>query len=222
MDGNGRWAVERGKPRSFGHREGLSVAKKIVKAARRFGIRFVTLYVFSTENWKRAKEEVSFLMELIGRHLMREMEFYRANSIRVTHIGDPAGLPDSVREELDRVVADTAHFDDLTVNLAINYGGRDELVRGVRRWLSEKGESANQEEFTDRELSRCLDRPDIPDPDLIIRTAGERRLSNFLCWQSAYAELYYSDKLWPDWSEDDLAEAVECYLSRNRSYGGTK
>ena len=223
MDGNGRWAKEKGKPRTAGHREGLDTAKKIVKAASDLGIRYVTLYTFSTENWKRAEEEVSFLMHLIGQHLRAEARFYKENSIRVGHVGDLDGLPEMVRREIQDVIRDTAGFTGLTVNLAINYGGRDEIIRAFRRWYSRASREGilNPESLTEAELAACLDSPDTPDPDLIIRTGGEQRLSNFLLWQSAYTEFYYSDKLWPDWTAEDLEGAVSSFMKRQRRFGGT-
>lgn len=222
MDGNGRWAKNRNKPRTAGHREGLNTAKRIVKAAVEMGIRYLTLYAFSTENWRRAKEEVSFLMRLIGQHLRGELQFYRANNIRVTHMGAMEDLPRSVQKEIRDISADTAHFKGLTVNLAINYGGRDEIIRGFRRWLAQADGQAleNPEAFTEEALTACLDQPGTPDPDIIIRTGGEQRLSNFMLWQSAYTEFHYSGKLWPDWTEEDLREAIDSFQNRERRFGG--
>lgn len=215
MDGNGRWATARGLPRTEGHREGLNAAKRVIKAAEDLGIRFVTLYTFSTENWKRTAEEVGFLMGLIRKHLAAEFDFYRDNGIRVVHSGDPEGLPADVLSEIRRVESDTAGFGRLTVNLAINYGGRDEIVRAVRR-LQAQGSP-----ITEETISASLDRPDLPFPDLVLRPGGETRLSNFLLWESAYAELLFLDKLWPDFGPEDLALAVDEYRRRDRRYGGT-
>ena len=219
MDGNGRWAKNQGKARSIGHREGLESAKRIVKAASDMGIRYVTLYTFSTENWKRAEDEVSFLMGLIGRHLKKEMDFYCKNEIRVVHSGNISGLPENVQKEINSVVESTSIFSGTSVNLSINYGGRDEIVRAVNRWLkSEAGK--NNLKITESAIVDNLDCPDFPDPDLIVRTAGEKRLSNFLIWQCAYSEFFYSDKLWPDWDSSDLEDAVLSYQKRNRKFGG--
>ncbi len=218
MDGNGRWARSRGKPRTFGHKEGLETAKRIVKSASDLGIGFISLYTFSTENWKRTEDEVSFLMKLINQHLKKEWNFYRENRIRVVHSGDLSELPLSVRNELQEITADTGEFTGLTVNLAINYGGRDEIVRSVNKWIkAHPGESMSEET-----LKSCLDQPEMPDPDIIIRTGGEQRLSNFLLWGSAYCELIYSEKLWPDWTKDDLVEALELFSRRERRFGGAK
>lgn len=216
MDGNGRWAKARGLPRTEGHREGLRVAKRIIRAAEDLGIRYLSLYTFSTENWKRAAEEVSFLMSLITRHLRSEFDFYRDNHIRIVHSGDAAGLPEDVREAIRSVMADTSGYDGITVNLAINYGGRDEIVRAARKLLRGGAVDVSEDGFR-----AFLDAPDLPDPDLVIRTGGDMRLSNFLLWESAYAELYFSEKLWPDWSEEDLIKAVDSYSCRERRYGGT-
>jgi undecaprenyl diphosphate synthase len=216
MDGNGRWATARGLPRTEGHREGLNVAKRIVKAAAEMGIKVLTLYTFSTENWKRTADEVGFLMSLIKNHLSAEFDFYRGNQIKVVHSGDPEGLPSDVRAEIERVQLDTASFDKLTVNLAINYGGRDEIARAARR-LAERGEA-----ITEASLSKAMDRPELPDADLIIRPGGEMRLSNFLLWESAYAELVFSPVLWPDYTARDFAENIAEYQKRERRFGGAK
>lgn len=216
MDGNGRWASKRGLPRSEGHREGLKAAKRIVKAAAEMGIKVVTLYTFSTENWKRTADEVGFLMALIRNHLSAEFDFYRENEIKVVHSGDPEGLPRDVRAEIERVQADTASFHRLTVNLAINYGGRDEIARAARR-LAGRGEA-----ITEASLSGAMDRPELPDADLIIRPGGEMRLSNFLLWESAYAELIFSPILWPDYSAEDFAAHIAEYQARDRRFGGVK
>ena len=215
MDGNGRWAQARGLPRTEGHREGTENAKRVVKAAAEIGLRYLTLFAFSTENWKRASDEVGFLMSLIRRHLVTEFDFYRENRIRVLHSGDLAGLPAEVAEEILKTVRDTADFGGLTVNLAINYGGRDEIVRAIRRAV-DAGSPLDE-----KALSAFMDLPDIPDPDLVIRTSGEQRLSNFLLWEAAYAELWFTPKLWPDFGASDLIEAIDGYQGRSRRFGGT-
>ena len=216
MDGNGRWAQRQGLGRSEGHKEGLKAAKRITKAASDAGIRYLSLYVFSTENWKRTEQEVSFLMVLLKNNLVREWDFYRENRIRVVHSGNLAGLPADVQSDLMKVQHDTAGFPGLTVNLAINYGGQDEMLRAATRWRADPAAGPlNPEEFR-----RYLDQPELPPVDLLIRTAGEVRLSNFLLWQSAYAEFYFDRKLWPDWGEADLAEALGDYAGRRRKFGG--
>jgi undecaprenyl diphosphate synthase len=215
MDGNGRWATARGLPRTEGHRQGLTAAKRVVAAASRLGVKFLSLYTFSTENWKRTQEEVGFLMNLIKVHLSSELDFYRKNRIRVVHSGSRDGLPPEILEEIDEVASDTAGFPGMVVNLAINYGGRDEILRAVAR-------CGTSRPLSEHDLALALDHPEIPDPDLIIRTGGEMRLSNFLLWQSAYSELYFSECLWPDFDEPDLADALDAYAARDRRFGGTK
>ena len=227
MDGNGRWAQSRCLPRTYGHKQGLEAVKRIVATVSRLGIPYLSLYTFSTENWKRAQSEVDFLMKLIVTHLSGEFDFYRDNRIRVVHSGRLEGLPPAVISELNQVAADTRQFSGLTVNLAINYGGRDEILRGLKSLvhdLVEEGagpqdvlESLTQ--LDEGSFTRWLDTPDLPDLDLIIRTGGERRISNFLLWKSAYAELFFSDRLWPDYSDDDLMAAIADFRRRDRRFG---
>jgi undecaprenyl diphosphate synthase len=215
MDGNGRWAKERGKARSEGHLEGMKAAKRVVQAAADFGLRYLSLFTFSTENWSRAEDEISYLMFLIRTYLRKEFDFYRKNGIRILHSGDLQRLPADIKEEIRSVVSDTAGFPGLTLNFCINYGGRDEILRAFRRHL----EGGGGAEITEDRLHSFLDHPEIPDPDLIIRTSGEQRISNFLLWSSAYSELYFSPKLWPDWDAQDLKAALADYARRNRRFG---
>lgn len=231
MDGNGRWAKQRGLARTEGHQEGLEVAKRIVLAARQEGVRFLSLYTFSTENWKRTAQEVGFLMSLIRGHLMKELDFYRENQIRIIHSGDRSGLSRDVLAEIDRAVEDTQRHRELTVNLAINYGGRDEILRSMRHVLSNLCKTGTSDaasldaavgSLDEKTIALHLDHPEIPDPDLIIRTGGEIRLSNFLLWQSAYSELYFSAKYWPDFTSEDFHAALEDYAHRERRFGGAK
>ncbi|MCF7942828.1 MAG: di-trans,poly-cis-decaprenylcistransferase [Spirochaetia bacterium] len=224
MDGNGRWAHFRKMPRTSGHLEGLKAAKRIIRAAVVRHISFLTLYAFSTENWKRSEQEVSFLMGLISKYIRKEYPFYREQNIRILHTGDRSGLPVNVAAVIDEAAAYTAAHTGLTVCLAINYGGRNEIVRGMEKAFklhaiadSSAGSDRHALEISFRKF---LDNPEIPDPDLIIRTAGERRLSNFLLWQSAYSELFFSDKLWPDWKAGDLDNALVDFRNRKRNYGG--
>jgi undecaprenyl diphosphate synthase len=217
MDGNGRWAQKRNQLRTQGHLEGLSQAKKIVKAASDMGIQYLTLYVFSTENWKRTAEEVSFIMGLVKQYLRAEFAFFKENHIRIRHAGDMETLPPDISGEIRDVCAETAEFSGLSVVLALNYGGRNELVRAIKRIIQEHTGAG---QITEEYIGAKLDNPDIPDPDLIIRTAGEFRTSNFLLWEAAYAEYYISDKLWPDWTAEDLEEAVQVYRNRDRRFGG--
>ena len=217
MDGNGRWARARKQPRSQGHLEGLRRAKRIVKAAGDLGVSYLTLYVFSTENWKRAAEEVGFIMGLVRRHLKGELAFYRQNRIRIRHAGDIDGLPPDIGQILRESMEETRYFEGLQVILALNYGGRDEIIRAARKMAL----TVDREAITEELLARHLDNPDIPDPDLIIRSAGEYRISNFLLWEGAYAEHYVSRKLWPDWTEEDLSAAIAAFNSRERRFGGS-
>lgn len=220
MDGNGRWATERGLARTEGHREGLATAKRIVAAASELGVAYLSLYTFSTENWKRAKDEVGFLMTLIRKHLSSELDFYRKNKLRVVHSGRREGLPTEILAEIDSVTRDTAAFPGMLVNLAINYGGRDEIIRAFKK-LTETETVTSPTSISEEALRSLMDQPEIPDPDLIIRTGGEYRISNFLLWQSAYAELYFSDRYWPDFSREDLEAAFASFSGRVRRYGGT-
>ncbi|MCL2138942.1 MAG: polyprenyl diphosphate synthase [Treponema sp.] len=217
MDGNGRWAKQRGLTRTQGHQEGLHAAKRIVKAASGMGVRYLSLYVFSTENWKRAASEVGFIMGLIKKYIRGEMDFYRQNGIRIRHAGGIAGLRPDIAKEITDAAEDTKGFTGMQVILAVNYGGRDELLRALRRF-AETGKDIAA--ITEADISASLDNPDVPDPDLIIRSAGELRTSNFLLWEGAYSELYFSEKLWPDWESEDLILAVKNYQNRNRRFGG--
>lgn len=213
MDGNGRWAKQKGLARTFGHKEGLSVAKKIVSKAASLGIKYITLYTFSTENWKRTQDEVGYLMGLIKNHLRSEFQFYKENGIKIEHIGDLNGLPKDVQKEIIDAKEDTKHFTGTTCVLAINYGSRDELVRNINELIK------NKKEINEKTISDNFDIKNLPDVDLIIRTGGEKRLSNFLLWQSAYAEFIFTDTLWPDYNEDEFVENIIEFQKRNRRFG---
>ena len=214
MDGNGRWAKQRNLPRTSGHKEGLEVAKKIVKAAKEVGVKYITLYTFSTENWKRTQEEVGYLMGLIKNHLRAEFKFYKENDIRVKHIGNLSGLPQDIQDEINSTIEECKDFNSLTVVLAINYGGKDEISRAINKAKSENKE-INENNFTE-----FFDLPEMPDVDLIIRTGGEKRLSNFLLWHGAYAELDFVDTLWPDYNEECFYQSIKEFQKRNRRFGG--
>lgn len=216
MDGNGRWAKLKGKKRTAGHTEGLEAAKKIAKAASDMGIKYLTLYVFSTENWKRTEEEVGYLMNLIKMHLKAEFEFYRSNRLRVKVLGNIEGLPPDIQEEIHETEKETAQFTGTTIVLAINYGGRDEIIRGIKK-ISKSGISLNN--MTEKDFSSYLDFPELPDMDLLIRTGGEKRISNFLLWQSSYAELIFCDTLWPDYTKELFEENILEYQKRTRKFG---
>jgi undecaprenyl diphosphate synthase len=220
MDGNGRWATGRGLMRTQGHLEGLKAAKRITKAASDLGVKFLTLYAFSTENWKRTSEEVGFIMGLIKQYLKSEFDFSIRNRIRVRFTGDMEGLPSDIQKEIQDTMEHTSGFDGMQVVLAINYGGRDEIVRAFKKLAANHSPENSQKDLTEKDFSAFLDNPDIPDPDLIIRSAGEYRTSNFLLWEGAYSEFYVSQKLWPDWEKTDLEEAIENYNKRDRRFGG--
>lgn len=214
MDGNGRWAKQRNLPRTSGHKEGLEVAKKIVKAAKEVGVKYITLYTFSTENWKRTQDEVGYLMGLIKNHLRAEFRFYKENDIRVKHIGNLSGLPQDIQDEINSTIEECKDFNSLTVVLAINYGGKDEITRAINKAKSEN-KQINENNFTE-----FFDLPEMPDVDLIIRTGGEKRLSNFLLWHGAYAELDFVDTLWPDYNEECFYQSIKEFQKRNRRFGG--
>lgn len=214
MDGNGRWAEKRNLPRSAGHSEGLTVAKRIVRAASDAGMEFLTLYTFSTENWKRAQDEVGFLFGLVKKHLRAEYDFYKENNIRIRHIGDLSALPSDLQNEIREAEGETNNFTGMTVVLAINYGGRNEIFRAASK-LKDRGI-----EITEDALFNSLDLP--REIDFIIRTGGEKRLSNFLLYQAAYAELYFCDTLWPDFSETEFIDALSDFARRNRRFGDAK
>ena len=219
MDGNGRWAQQRKLPRTAGHDQGLHTVKRIVKLASDLGIKYLTLYVFSTENWKRTEKEVGFLMNLIHIHLCGELDFYKQNGIKINHIGDIDSLPDSIKKDIKEAIEDTKDFTGMTLNLAINYGGRDELLRGIKKIINNK---INENEITEQLISSFLDMPQSPDVDLLIRTGGEKRLSNFLLWHIPYAEQIYTDTLWPDYTDEEFIKNIEDFSHRNRRFGAEK
>ncbi|MBI3291659.1 MAG: isoprenyl transferase [Elusimicrobia bacterium] len=215
MDGNGRWAKQRGFPRIFGHRSGVTAIREIVSACGELGVRVLTLFAFSTENWLRPPSEVRALMRLLERYLQRELPALQQNNVRLHAIGHVDQLPSSARRALRRAIAATADNAGLILILALNYGGRQEILDAVQRCLA-KGAKAIDEQA----LSRSLDTAGLPDPDLLIRTSGEMRFSNFLLWQIAYTELYVTDTLWPDFRRVDLYRAILGYQRRERRFGG--
>lgn len=219
MDGNGRWAQARKLPRTSGHDQGLHTVKRIVKLASNLGIKYLTLYVFSTENWKRAEQEVGFLMNLIHIHLCGELDFYKENGIKLNHIGNIDALPASIKKDIKEAVDDTKDFTGMTLNLAINYGGRDEILRGIKKIVENK---VSSDLITEEYFSKCLDMPESPDVDLLIRTGGEQRLSNYLLWHIPYAEQIYTDTLWPDYSDEEFIKHIEDFQHRNRRFGAEK
>lgn len=220
MDGNGRWAKLKNQNRTFGHSEGLKRAKEITKYASDLGLKFLTLYVFSTENWKRTENEVSFLMNLIHIHLTQEFKFYKDNQIRVKIVGSRENLPKLIQEDIEKVEKETNHFTGLTICLAINYGGRNSIVNCIKKILSQTNSSKiSENDINESLVSEYIDFKDFPDADLIIRTGGEKRLSNFLMWQSAYSEFIFSDVLWPDYKIDNFEKDLIEFQNRTRKFG---
>jgi len=221
MDGNGRWARSRGLPKMAGHRAGVKSAEEAVRMAGELGIKVLTLYTFSTENWKRPKPEIDALFGLLEEYLDREEDKFNKNNIRFSVIGNIEGLAESVREKLTKVIASTKNNTGLTLNLALNYGSRDEIVNAARNIAKDVlVGSLSAEKIDDTLFSSYLYTKDLPDPDLLIRTSGECRVSNFLLWQISYAELYITKKLWPDFKKHDLEKAVAEYQRRERRFGG--
>ncbi len=219
MDGNGRWAEQRRLPRVEGHRAGIESVRSVVEASARLGIEVLTLYAFSMENWKRPRTEINTLMMLLKRYVRLELETLLKNDICFRVIGRPDDLRPDVQQELRAAMERTAANDGMQFNIALNYGGRAEIVDAVRR-LVEEGVSAS--DVDERRLAEHLYTAGQPDPDLLIRTSGEMRISNFLLWQIAYAEIWVTDTLWPDFRRRDLLEAIVAYQKRERRYGGIK
>lgn len=222
MDGNGRWAEQRRLPRIAGHRKGVETVQQVVRSCRQLGIRFLTLYAFSSENWGRPDEEVGALMGLLGVYLRRELKTMLREGIRLRVIGETTRLPAEVQEILRDAVDRTADRTTMTLTLALSYGSRDELLRAMRRIGTELAEGRLALEQIDETIfSEHLDTCGLPDPDLLIRTSGEMRISNFLLWQIAYTELYFSEVFWPDFSELELQNALDEYARRQRRFGLT-
>jgi len=217
MDGNGRWAKARHRPRVFGHQAGVKTVRRIVEDAGDLGIKNLTLYSFSTENWNRPKAEVAALFGLLKQYVTSDLERLHKNDVRIKIIGSRIGIPDDILEIIDHVETVTANNQSFGLNIAFNYGGRDEIIRAVRK-AAAAGEA--MAELNEQTIQKYLDTADIPEPELIIRTSGEQRTSNFLLWQSAYSEFVFTDVLWPDFSKTDLEDAIRDYNLRDRRYGG--
>lgn len=221
LDGNGRWAKKRGLPRTMGHKEGCVTVEKTVELAARMGIKYLTVYGFSTENWKRSVEEVGALMQLFRFYMVRLLKIAKANNVRVKMIGERNRFDKDIVEGINRLERETKDNTGLTFIIAVNYGGRDEIVRAVRKMAADLETGALQkEEITEQSLASYLDTAGIPDPDLLIRTSGELRLSNYLLWQLAYTEIYVTDCLWPDFDKEELKKAIAQYNTRERRFGG--
>ncbi|RFB14849.1 isoprenyl transferase [Bacillus sp. HNG] len=221
MDGNGRWAKKRGLPRVAGHKEGVSTVFKIVKAAAKCNVKVLTLYTFSTENWKRPKSEVETILRLPKEFLHIYLPDLIANNVRIEAIGDMDNLPSYTREAIQYAIQRTRDNDGLQLNFALNYGGRTEILNAMKKmFLDINDEKLSLDELDEQQFSRYLYTDGLPDPDLLIRTGGEKRLSNFLLWQLAYTEFWFSDVLWPDFTEKEFLQALEEYRNRKRRYGG--
>lgn len=221
LDGNGRWAKKRGLPRQMGHKKGCETVEQIVEDAARLGIRYLTVYGFSTENWKRPEEEVGALMQLFRYYTKRLLKIAVANNIRVKMIGERSRFAADIVEGINRLEESTRDNTGLTFVIAVNYGSRDEITRAVKKIMADvKDGKLKEEQMTEAVFASYLDTKDIPDPDLLIRTSGELRLSNYLLWQLAYSELYVTDCLWPDFSREELLEAIRQYSKRERRFGG--
>lgn len=227
LDGNGRWAKKRGLPRNFGHLKGCDNVEPVCKAAFNLGIKYVTMYAFSTENWKRPQAEVDELMKLLAKYMKDAMKLSVKNNMRVRIIGDKTGLSDELNKLITELEELSGDFTGLQLQIAVNYGGRDDIRRAFKNIILEadkSGKTYNElaDSLTEEVISKNLDTADIPDPDLMIRTSGEQRLSNYLIWQLAYAEYFFTDTLWPDFCKKDLEEAIEFYSGRDRRFGGLK
>lgn len=216
MDGNGRWAKARRRPRVFGHQQGVETVRRIVEDASKMGVKCLTLYSFSTENWTRPKSEINALFNLLKQYVETDLAKLHENDVRIKILGSRSGLTDDLLALIDRVETTTQKNTEFSLNIAFNYGGRDEIVRAVSRAARDGADLAN---MTEVEFEKHLDSSGLPDPDLVIRTSGERRISNFLLWQAAYAEFVFTDVLWPDFSREDLSRAIAEYRSRDRRFG---
>lgn len=220
LDGNGRWAKKKKMPRNYGHTQGSRNVEKMCEIAYNKGIKYLTVYAFSTENWKRPKEEVDALMKLLQNYLETSVKRSMKNNMRVRIIGDKSKLSEEISKSIAKVEDATKNNTGLNFQVAINYGSRDEILRAAKALAMDiKMNNKDMNEIDETAFSLYLDTEDIPDPDLLIRTSGEQRLSNFLLWQSAYTELYFTEVLWPDFDEKELQKAIEYYSSRNRKFG---
>ncbi|MBQ8443979.1 MAG: di-trans,poly-cis-decaprenylcistransferase [Clostridia bacterium] len=217
MDGNGRWATRRGLLRNFGHKAGVDAVKRAIQACLKFNIKYCTFFAFSTENWKRSKDEVNGIFEIVRDHLKDNIDLMVKQGIKINSIGVLDPFPEDLRQALLEAKEKTKSFDKLTITFALNYGGRDDLTRAVNK-IIKQGKS----EITEKDISQNLDTAGLPDPDLVIRTSGEQRISNFMLYQMAYSELYFPKIYWPDFNEKQLKKAISAYQKRDRRFGGIK
>lgn len=223
LDGNGRWAKKKGMPRTYGHVKGCENLEKICSVAKELGVKYLTVYAFSTENWKRSKEEVDELMKLFRNYMKKCIKISRDNKMQVRVIGDPTAFDPDLQEKIKELEEYSSQYDELYFQIALNYGSRDEIKRAVQKMAEDvKAEKLNPEEISEQTISDYLDTKGLPDPDLLIRTSGEERLSNFLMWQLAYTEFYFTDVAWPDFNKTEFEKAIAKYNQRDRRFGGVK
>lgn len=223
LDGNGRWAKGKGMPRNYGHMQGSKTVEVICEEAYKMGIEYLTVYAFSTENWNRPKDEVDALMKLLRNYMKTCLKTAEKNRMCVRVIGDKTGLDQDIRKRIGELEEATKNNDGLHFQIALNYGSRDEMLRAMKRIAEDVAEGKTAPDHISEELfEEYLDTKGLPDPDLLIRTSGEQRISNFLLWQSAYTEFYFTDVLWPDFTKEELLKAVEAYANRDRRYGLVK
>ena len=222
MDGNGRWAQKRGLPRTAGHAAGSETFRRIATRCKNLGVEYLTVYAFSTENWKRSSDEVGAIMSLFEKYLHEAIDEMEADHIRLKILGELGPISPELRALIERTDEISTHYQGFQANICINYGGRDEIVHAARRFADCAAGRRSPEALTEADFSHYLYTDGIPDPELIIRPSGEERISNFLLWQSAYAEFYFTDVLWPDFDEKELDRAIEAYHKRDRRFGGVK
>lgn len=223
LDGNGRWAKAKGMPRNYGHAQGSKNVERICEEAYKMGVKYLTVYAFSTENWSRPKSEVDALMKLLRNYMKTCLKTAEKNRMKVRVLGDKTGLDEDIRTRIEELEAATINNDGLNFQIALNYGSRDEMIRAIRRLAKDcEDGKVKSEEISEGLFETYLDTHGIPDPDLLIRTSGELRLSNYLLWQLAYTEFYFTDVLWPDFTKEELTKAIEHYNKRERRFGGAK
>lgn len=220
MDGNGRWAAKRGFPRNVGHKKGAEVVIEVAKAAKELGVKFLTLYAFSTENWKRSREEVDGLMNLLREYLTKDFQELKENDVRIRFIGERRMLAADIVEKIEELESSTANNKSLGLQVALSYGSRQEIIHAVKEIAAKvKSGDMSLKDIDEQSFSANLYTAGVPDPDLVIRTSGEQRISNYLLWQIAYAEFFFTKTLWPDFTKTELQEIIESYQTRERRYG---
>lgn len=223
LDGNGRWAKAKGMPRGYGHVKGCANLEKICYDIKDLGVKYLTVYAFSTENWRRSKDEVDGLMKLFRSYLKKCIKISRDNKMKIKIIGDVSAFAPDIQESIRKLEEFSKDYDELYFQIAMNYGSRDEITRGMKKMAQDVADGKlSPEDVTEERISGYLDTAGVPDPDLMIRTSGEQRLSNFLMWQMAYTEFYFTDVAWPDFNKAELVRAIEKYNQRDRRYGGVK